>query len=350
MTDIYIKKITDYFNMHGYGHIETNNDKIYSYITNAQNHMYIINILDINLYPIDHWKFAIKSYEQAIDKHFVDIPADKKFVLNVFIGENTIGEVYDVLKDIPVEYDKKTISINWFVDLVNKQVKIPKDHPKSLLGIQNILNKFMNPSSINDKKDKKALKLVTKARVPSITFSLIAINIICWLILVLAGGSTNSNVLIKYGAAESKLIFGQHQYWRLLTSMFIHIGPMHLLYNLLALYIFGIRTEKYLGHFKFIQLYIISGIMGSFISSLTYLLLGLNILSAGASGAIFGVQGCALILTMDSRRFIDGINSYVIIIMICVGLLFGFTNSGINNIAHIVGLITGIIMTKAFTR
>ena len=120
---------------------------------------------------------------------------------------------------------------------------------------------------------------------PLVTYLILGINVI---VFILMGRSTNQNVLITFGAKVNSLI-QEGQIWRFLTSVFVHIGLIHLLFNLYALWILGPLTERIFGHYKFLLLYILSGIGGSIFSFMFT-----PALSAGASGAIFGLVGALL--------------------------------------------------------
>lgn len=176
---------------------------------------------------------------------------------------------------------------------------------------------------------------------PIITYSLILINVIVFILLELAGGSTNSNVLINFGANYKPLVLSGEIY-RLVTSAFLHIGMIHLLFNMYALYIIGPQVESFFGKFKFILIYLFSAISGNLLS-----MLFTNGISAGASGAIFGLLGAILYFGYHYRVYLDGVIKSQIIPLILINLVIGFSTPGIDNGAHIGGLIGGVLMSIA---
>jgi rhomboid protease GluP len=130
------------------------------------------------------------------------------------------------------------------------------------------------------------------------------------------------------------------QVWRFFTSMFLHIGLTHLIFNVYALFIFGGEIERLYGHTRFILIYVLSGLFGSLVS------FALNIaqLSAGASGAIFGVIGMQLAYFFKHKRIFGDqgrrrLTSTAVVIGI--NLFLGFTLPGIDNMAHLGGLVAG---------
>ena len=178
---------------------------------------------------------------------------------------------------------------------------------------------------------------------PYITYTLIGINLLIFLLMTLAGGSTNRGVLILFGAKVNSLIL-QGEVWRLVTSMFLHIGLLHLAFNLYALYALGSLAEELFGRVRYIIIYFASGVLGSIASFLF-----VNALSAGASGAIFGVLG-ALVPYARKHKYLwnSGFGKNLVVI-IAINLSLGVFQSGIDMSAHIGGLIGGLILGKLFS-
>jgi rhomboid protease GluP len=190
-----------------------------------------------------------------------------------------------------------------------------------------------NPASLEQQRQTE------KRFFPLLTYVLIGINIIVFLLMTLAGGTTNQSVLIAFGAKVNSLI-KEGQVWRLLTSMFIHIGILHITFNMYALWAIGPLTERVFGHRRFFIIYILSGLGGSFASFLFT-----TALSAGASGAIFGLVGALLYYSYKRPSLWKsglGINLVVIIV---VNFIFGLTQPGIDNFAHLGGLLTGAVIS-----
>jgi len=156
--------------------------------------------------------------------------------------------------------------------------------------------------------------------------------------MTISGGSTNFNVLIAFGAKVNELI-DIGQYWRFVSCIFIHIGFTHLLFNVYALFILGNLAEKIFSPFRFLLLFLISGIGGSFASYI----FSPNI-SAGASGAIFGLLG-AIVTFGWHNSFLrqSGIITNFIVVM-AINLFLGLVMPGIDNYAHLGGLLTGSII------
>lgn len=200
-----------------------------------------------------------------------------------------------------------------------------------------------NYSEVEPPPAPQARRLPLPLSKPFVTYLLLGAIAIIFILMTLAGGSTNNLVLIKFGANYGPLILAG-QTWRLFTSMFLHIGLMHLFFNGYALFIFGLEMERLYGPDRFITVYILSGLYGSLAS---FAIRGPDVFSAGASGAIFGVIGMNLAYFTLHREMFGQFGRQRMLntlFIIGINLLFGFTVPGIDNFAHIGGLLVGLIL------
>lgn len=175
---------------------------------------------------------------------------------------------------------------------------------------------------------------------PVITYLLVALMMIIFILMyVLGNGSLDTNTLYSFGG-----LVKEGSFVRLFTSMFLHIGIIHLVMNMWALILLGKQTESFYGHFKTLIIFIFSGVVGNLLS---VILMGSNTISAGASGAIFGLMGAILYFAINQRTYMGEALKKEILPVIIVNLLFGFMLTGINMYAHIGGLIGGILISTA---
>tara|TARA_B100001142_G_C14262361_1_gene627547 strand:+ start:769 stop:1362 length:594 start_codon:yes stop_codon:yes gene_type:complete len=184
--------------------------------------------------------------------------------------------------------------------------------------------------------------LFNQSQKPYIVYFILITNTLLFSSTELFGGSTNSSVLVNFGALYS-LYVSEGQYWRLLTAMFLHAGFFHFALNSLSILIMGSLAESILGHKKFLFIYIFSGITASIIS-LTFL--PSYAVAIGASGAIFGTLAAIGVYYFFYRKQLGEFgkqNFNAILILAFVNLAFGFMGSGVDNWGHIGGLIGGII-------
>lgn len=183
---------------------------------------------------------------------------------------------------------------------------------------------------------------------PFFTYILLVIIVIIWIITkIRSGGSLDASipgeVLVQFGANFGPFIL-QGEIWRFFTSMFLHVHIYHLFFNAMALYSVGQEMERLYGPDRFIIIYILSGLFGSLVS---FAFRGPEMLSAGASGAIFGVIGMNLAYFLTHRDTFGQFGRQRLmstLIVIGINLLFGFTVPAIDNLAHLGGLIAGFAL------
>jgi len=177
---------------------------------------------------------------------------------------------------------------------------------------------------------------------PVVTLVILGVNLVVFLIMTFAVGSTSTGVLLDFGASFSPY-FRRGEYWRLVMPMFLHVGWLHLLGNSYALFILGPILERVYGYGRFTLLYVAAG-MGSSALSMS---LSRNV-AAGASGAIFGIAGAMLVtgfLHRDvipphwGRAFGRGIIPFIVLT-----LILGFLEKGIDKWGHVGGLLTGMVL------
>lgn len=182
------------------------------------------------------------------------------------------------------------------------------------------------------------------------TVALIVINVAVFFIMSLFGNTEDVMFMLEHGAMFEPLITEEHEYYRIITSMFLHFGIEHLLNNMVILGALGWNLELETGKIRFLIIYLVSGIGGNLLS----LYLGVSsaeyAVSAGASGAIFGLMGALLYVAARNRGRMGRISGKRVLFMIALSLYFGITSSGIDNAAHIGGLLCGFILTVILYR
>lgn len=173
-----------------------------------------------------------------------------------------------------------------------------------------------------------------------LTTCLIIINVAVYIILT--GYSTitgiDFNEALHIFGAKVNLNIMSGQYWRFVTPIFLHASIMHLLLNCYSLYWIGSLTERLYGHGKFLVIYLFAGILGNVISFIFSPNPGV-----GASGSIFGLFGALLYFGVENPSLFRGYFGRNIIITILINIVYGFTQPGIDNFAHLGGLLGGFL-------
>jgi membrane associated rhomboid family serine protease len=188
------------------------------------------------------------------------------------------------------------------------------------------------------------VKLVL-GRPGSLTTILLVANIAIFVIELATGAVTMSfggsdAKLVDLGAMYGLYVAEHHQYWRLITVMFLHANLIHILFNMYALYLFGYLIENTLGTLRFAAIYFVGGFMASVAS---FLFVNPRVVGVGASGAIFALLGAWVAFNYRRRTTAMGeANLRGAIILIVLNLFLGFTIPNIDNSAHIGGLVAGV--------
>ena len=185
---------------------------------------------------------------------------------------------------------------------------------------------------------------------PVITIMLVAVNVLVFLILSMFGRTEDSVFMLEHGAMYMPHLLEYDQYSMLFTSMFLHFGFSHLMNNMLVLFLLGSVLERELGSMKYLLLYLLSGIGGNVLSAVVEIFRGEFYVSAGASGAIFGVIGALLLIMIRNKGHLRTLSSRGLVFMVICSLYHGFTSTGVDNMAHIGGLVTGFILAALIYR
>lgn len=182
------------------------------------------------------------------------------------------------------------------------------------------------------------------------TVALIAVNVIVFLFLSFRGMTEDGMFLLEHGAMYVPYMIERGEYYRIFTSMFLHFGFDHLLNNMVILAAIGWNLEYEIGQLKFVILYLFSGLGGNLLSAYWDIRVGDYAVSAGASGAIFGVIGALLYVAIRNRGRIGDISGKGLVFMIILSLYYGYSSGGVDNMAHIGGLIAGFLLSVLLYR
>jgi membrane associated rhomboid family serine protease len=163
---------------------------------------------------------------------------------------------------------------------------------------------------------------------------LIVVNVICFV----ASGFGKMSVLDRFGGLSHQ-VHQSNEYYRFVTSMFLHVSFFHIGSNMISLLIVGPAVEVMLGKSRFLALYLLAGLGGSLAS---YLFTPANTVGAGASGAIFGVMGAYVVLAHRRRQPLQ-----TVVALIAINLVIGFTGN-IDWRDHIGGLVVGLVLALAY--
>ena len=260
-------------------------------------------------------------------------------VMSIFLdmGENVTKEINEDPKLMAIKVnDESDLNNNNFIKKLFPDLSSKMEYNEK--GFE-LFAKITSDINNHNKADATRLEKVFKNKGPYITYFLIAVNIIFFIVPILLG--QYSNIINDYCIHGPSIRGGQ--YYRIITGIFLHGSIWHLFFNCYALYVLGSQIENYLGRIKYVVIYLFSGIIGA-LFSMTF---GKGVGSIGASGAIFGLMGALLYFGYHYRVYLGNVLKSQIIPLILINLALGFMLEGIDNFAHIGGLIGGCMITMA---
>ncbi|MGN1342132.1 MAG: rhomboid family intramembrane serine protease [Bacilli bacterium] len=308
------------------------NDEIW--LENLNSDYKIVRIVSHHIHnkeQLDFDKFKLSRIVKQVKKKTLSL---KVKVLNIYTDVEDEKLLSDndvfVTKEADINNPKLT---SIFPNIVEKTER-KEDGIEYFIKVTDSINKK------NEKRSKMAEKIFSY-KTPSITYIIMGICVFLFIMMYIFGnGSESTSTLIKFGA-NYDLLTKSGEYYRLFTCMFLHIGLWHLLCNMYSLYIIGKEIENLYGKSKYLVIYVLSGICGSILS----LAFSHNTISAGASGAIFGLLGALLYFGYYYRTYLGATIRSSIIPVIILNLIIGMLIPGISNSAHIGGLVGGILIS-----
>lgn len=237
------------------------------------------------------------------------------------------------------------------IDELNKCGNVLKVFPDIITDTKfdeegvNLFMKITDDIAHKNEENGKRAEEIFAIRKPYVTYALLAINILLFIIMVFVSGDGiygfQTETLVKFGGNVKSLVLNG-EYWRLIASAFLHDGFLHLICNMYALYVLGIQLENFFGKTRFAIIYLFSAITGNLLS---LVFADPNVVSIGASGAIFGLFGSLLYFGYYYRVYLGTVLRTQIVPVILINLLFGIVTPGIDNAAHIGGLIGGVFIS-----
>ncbi|CCY46305.1 rhomboid family protein [Firmicutes bacterium CAG:822] len=333
-----VMKLLHYFiTERGYNPVIIRGVKDEIWLENLEDDYKIVRIVSGYIHNNEQFKFDIaktKSLLKTIKKKTLSFKIN---ALSIFVnlGDNVDISEFEDTPNIKFANIHEADDLNKYRFVIDAYPDITKDIDFKEKGLE----LFMKITSDINKKNEGDAKMnedVFTPKKPIVTYALIIINVIVFLL------SLFNESIIQMFAVNRFFIADLGQYYRLFTGIFLHANFLHLIFNMYALYVIGMQLESFLGKGKYLAVYLLSGLGGSMLS-----IFFSNGYSVGASGAIFGLMGALLYFGYHYRVYLDSVVKSQIIPLIILNLLIGFTSTGIDNWAHIGGLVGGILATMA---
>lgn len=303
------------------------------------------------LFVVDYKQGIYISEDQyaAVKRKFVEFMNER--------GERDVHVLSLILSSDTEKAKKLCVSDSfcWMIDTVGNRLIIHENQVSDFYGWKRVLEEFLAylPEYANAEEEfayakKESGQASFRERwnreriigLPWVNICLVAVNVVVFLICTFTG-----DLLYNKGAVGVTAIIEDSAYYRILTSMFLHSDVNHLFSNMIVLYYIGEIVEKKAGHIPYTVIYFLSGITGNIFSMGYELLSGEYYNSVGASGAVFGVEGALFLLLILYRGKMEYMTVGRVAFSIGFSLYCGFTAAGVNNAAHIGGVLMGFAAT-----
>ncbi|WP_167264234.1 rhomboid family protein [Alkalibacillus almallahensis] len=277
-------------------------------------HYHIVYVADLP--PVDDWESAITS-EQTND-------SNHQTTSIYYLHENAISqELNRLFNNLHTKIDETIVTSEFEEEDLDRQVVYLE---QKIIGYHKAKEREFNRVFFYGK---------TK-----LTYLLVMLNLLVFAFVEMNGTSTNTAHLIDWGAKYNPAI-ADGEWWRIGSSMFLHIGAFHLFMNMLALYFLGEVTEKIYGTKRFLFVYSLAGLFGGVASFATN-----DAVAAGASGAIFGLFGALLFFGLNYRELFFKTIGTNLLFIVGLNIALGFVVPQIDNGAHLGGLIGGFLAAQ----
>lgn len=244
-------------------------------------------------------------------------------------------------------------SFSWIYDTGKDELIVYEDQAEEFYGLRSLLEgpvpeKTQEDDAFGEMKEPEKVPFAERVgtsfkKQPKVTLALVFINIVVFIICTFTG-----NLLYYNGGVGYKLVQTPDQWYRLITSMFLHIDAMHIFSNMLLLYLLGEVVETEVKPVFFLIAYFVTGIAGSITTFISELISGDYKVVFGASGAIFGILGVLFALVMFKRVNRKTMQLGRLVIVIILSIFDGFTATNVANWSHIGGLVAGVVCGTAF--
>ena len=348
--DEIVMKLLHYFiTIQGYSPVVLHGAKDEIWLEKSDADYKIVRIVSNYIHNDEQLDFDIFRTKQILKRIKRKMFSLKMDALSIFVnlGDNVKLEDKD-FDNIKCANVKEISDLSKYSFIINKFSNILEVENVKEEGIELFIKLTDDINKKNFEETKKAEDVFSKKK-PIVTYIFMVICFILYLLTAFESADfieLDPNVLYKYGALVNFEMMGKNtiELYRLVTSIFLHGGLIHLLCNMYSLYVIGPQLESFFGKTKYTIIFIGSGIIGNLLSMA---FLQDTYVSVGASGAIFGLLGALLYFGYHYRVYLSGVIKSQIIPLILLNLAIGFMTTSINNLAHIGGLIGGVLTSMA---
>lgn len=331
--------------LEGYTTVTSNLPEFLVFLKKEYRHVSVIYVMELeegSTFSTERYKSVYESAGKLLEKNGIT----EMHILTVLISDNQ-EHALEVCRE-----DRYA----WVINRAEKTLIIEENKAEDFYGMKASFGKFLeSPDAaalqmkeaeekvLTELKEREKI-LLQKIYIPWVAYVLVALNIVAYIVCTSTG-----ELLYNMGGMSVATVIGDGQWYRILTAMFLHGDVAHIFNNMLILYLLGNMVEQRLGRWKFGISYFICGIVAGFISLGAKYYSGMDANSIGASGAVYGIFGIALVtefVTINWRRVSLFTIRRMVLVILCIGvsLYVDAQTAGIDFEAHVGGLCMGAII------
>lgn len=322
------------------------------FVKRQEMELLVVSIATETVLALKSWQQVTQEKEE-ITEHLVKQGADPMHLHHLLLVE-VAGEVSEHFKELASKVEGV-----WFISQYPPAVFVFERQTTKFYGLYEAIMNFLDENPQQSKKGADVRWFLS--RLTPVTLILVLINVLVYFISSHFGNVYDAQDMYRMGAMTFDAVFIRKEFWRLFTAMFLHYGISHLANNMVSLLCLGTMLERRIGSLRFVILYLVSGLLAGFSSMAVdyYQIVRLQessyAVSAGASGAIFGVIGGLIAIVLmqhfwKDRNQTEEISMRSLLLMTFFTLWEGFASVGVDNAAHVGGLIFGFLLSFLLAR
>ena len=322
------------------------------FVKRQEMELLVVSIATETVLALKSWQQVTQEKEE-ITNQLVKQGADPMHLHHLLLVE-VAGEVSEHFKELASKVEGV-----WFISQYPPAVFVFERQTTKFYGLYEAHMNFLDENPQLPKKGVDVRWFLS--RLTPVTLILVLINVFVYFISSHFGNVYDAQDMYRMGAMTFDAVFIRKEFWRLFTAMFLHYGISHLANNMVSLLCLGTMLERRIGSLRFAILYLVSGLLAGFSSMAVdyYQIVRLQeasyAVSAGASGAIFGVIGGLIAIVLmqhfwKDRNQTEEISMRSLLLMTFFTLWEGFASVGVDNAAHVGGLIFGFLLSFLLAR
>lgn len=355
-------RLNDCFLNMGYQRMNSNAQGIYLFFRAAENGLTIVSVM-----------YAVNGNEITVEQYGNIINQIKKNFASTYPGRQQLLSL--ILTRFP-DRVKQLCSTsygdgNWIIDLSTNRLMLYETESYDFSGLKGILEQLLEDEQ-SQRNESEAInkqyrsdpnyrqynpRIAKTLPFTLMNVSIIVINIIAYIVMHFTSVLGGEGQMLAKGALSWYYVINDKEYYRVITSMFMHADWSHLFNNMLVLLFVGVNLERAAGKLKFVTIYFGTGIIAGIVS-ISYNMwkenavfaYGDSTISIGASGAIFGVVGAILYIVIVNKGRLEQFNTRQMVMFIILSLYSGLVNSHIDQAAHIGGFLGGLVLAAILYR